>query len=128
MITDAEAVLNHGANPRQCPALGLEAGAHRPPREDLEHLAPLGGCQPRRTTRLGVAPQSGEPLREIAESLRPLADGGGADVESPCNLGLGEMAGAEEAAGYEPTLFELFGSEFAWLPHAYQRNARASSR
>jgi hypothetical protein len=60
--------------------------------------------------------------------LRPLADGGGADAESTSDLGLGKTAGAEQATGGEPALLELFGSEFAGSPHAYQCNARTSGR
>src|SRR5512135_229819 len=126
MIRHPEAPLDHGADPRQRPPLGLEAGPLRAPREDLEHLLPLGGTQPRWAPRLGVAPQSREPSRNTAELLRPLADGRGADAEAPGDLGLGETAGAEQATGCESALLELFGGEFAWSPHAYESNARAS--
>jgi hypothetical protein len=77
---------------------------------------------------MGMAPQSLDPSRDVAKSLRPLADGRGADAESPSDLGLGEAAGAEQATGCEPALLELFGGEFARSPHAYESNARASRR
>ena len=73
-----------------------------------------------------MAPQGRKPSRAVVELLRPLADGRGADTEAPSDLGLGETAGAEQAAGCEPALFELFGGEFAWSPHAYESNVRAS--
>lgn len=73
-----------------------------------------------------MASQCPKPARLVAELLCPLADGRGTDTEPPSDLGLRKTAGAEQAAGCKPALFELFGGEIAWSPHAYESNVRAS--
>jgi hypothetical protein len=57
----------------------------------------------------------------LSEPLGPLADGRAADVQSTSDLGLGEMASAEQPARFEPAFFELFWGEFLWSPHPYHR-------
>jgi hypothetical protein len=113
---------DHGVNPCQGPALGIEAGARRPLLEDAEQFLPLLVRQPRRAPRFGTALQCRKPLVFGSQSPSPEADGHTADTEAPSDLGLRERAGAEPATRFEPALFELFGSEFVRLPHACQRN------
>jgi hypothetical protein len=72
-----------------------------------------------------MMPQRRQPPRVVAELLRQRVDGSGGDTEAPGDLGPRETTGAEQAAGCEPALFELFGSELAWSPHPYESNARA---
>ena len=121
MISHSEAVLDHDADSRQGPPLGLEARAYRPPLKDVEEFLPLLGRQPRRSPRFGAALQRCEPVGAVSQSLGPLADGHPADAQSASDLGLRETAGAEPAARDESALFELFGGEFVWSPQAYDR-------
>jgi hypothetical protein len=53
------------------------------------------------------------------ESLRPLADRHPADTQMARDLGLGELAGAEQSARFEPAFFELLGGQSLRLPHSY---------
>ena len=124
MIGHPEVALDHGADPRQSPSLGREAGPHRPLLEKVEQFLPLPGCQPRRTTRFGSSPQRRKPLGTVSQLLGPLTDGHPADTQATSDRGLRETAGAEQPACFEPALFELFGSEFSWSPHAYDRKTR----
>jgi hypothetical protein len=121
MVSHPEAALDHGPDPRQGPALGVEAGLHRPLLEDVEKFLPLLGRQPRRTTRIGTTPQACESVRAVSQSFGPLADGHSADTQSTSDFGLRETTGAEQPACCEPSLFELFGSEFSWSPHPFYR-------
>ena len=122
MVAHPPPVLDHGANPGQGPALGIDARANRPLREDAEQFLPLLGCQPGRAPRSGTALQGRRSLVFAAQSPGPEADGHPADTEVSRDLGLRETAGAEHATGFEPALFELFGSELVRLPHPGQRN------
>jgi hypothetical protein len=121
MIGDPEATLDHGPDPRQRPTFGLEAGLLRSFGQDVEESLPLRGGQSGRPTRFGSSPQGGGSLRVVGQPRGPLADGHAADAQSARDLGLGEPAGAEQPSRFEPTLFELLGSEFLWSPHAYDR-------
>jgi len=121
MVSHSEAALDHGTDPRQGPALSVEAGFHRPPRKEVEEFLPLLGRQSRRTTRIGTVPQRCESVRTASQSLGPLADGHPADTQSTSDFGLRETACPQQPARCEPSLFELFGSEFSWSPHAYYR-------
>jgi hypothetical protein len=47
-------------------------------------------------------------MRLFSQPLGPLADGHAADILSTSDLGVGETAGAEQPAGFEPAFFELF--------------------
>jgi len=118
MITHSEAAVDHDADSRQGPPLGLEARAHRPPLEDVEEFLPLLGRQPRGAPRSGAAPQRREPAGTASQSLGPLDDGHPADTQATSDLGLGETAGAEQPARFEPSLFDLFRGEFPWSPHS----------
>jgi hypothetical protein len=121
MVSDSEVALDHVANPRQGPALGLEAGMQRPLLEDLEESLPLRGRQPRRPARLGASLQRREPAGIVPQSLGPLADRHPADTQSTSDLGLRETAGTEQAGRFQPPLFELFGGESSRSPHPYDR-------
>ena len=122
MVAHPPLVLDHGANPGQGPALGIETGANRPLREDAEQFLPLLGRQPGWAPRSETVRQGRRSLVFAAQSPSPEADGHPADTEASRDLGLRETAGAEHAAGFEPALFELFGSELVRLPHPGQRN------
>ena len=111
--------LDHPAILGGVSGAGLKAEGPSPPLEDLEHLAPTPGrCRPRQDDPAWDGARNPTGLWEIAESLRPLANGRGADAESPGDLGLRETASAEQATGREPTLLELFPGELVWSPHA----------
>jgi len=111
MVSHSEATLDHGTNPRQGPALGVEAGSHRPLLEDVEEFLPRLGRQSSRTPGIGTALQGCESVRTVSQPLGPLADGHPADTQSTSDLRLRETASSEQPARYEPSLFELFGSE-----------------
>jgi hypothetical protein len=119
MVSHSEAARDHGTNPRQGPALGLETGPQRPPLEDVEEILPLLGRQPRGAARFGAAPQRCESVGAVSQSLGPLADGRAADTQLTGDLGSREVTGAEQPARFDPSLFDLFGSKFSWSPHAY---------
>jgi hypothetical protein len=69
---------------------------------------PLSGRQPGRSSRLGPLFQLRRAMRLFSQPLGPLADGHAADILSTSDLGVGETAGAEQPAGFEPAFFELF--------------------
>jgi hypothetical protein len=121
MIGYTEVPLDQVADPRQGPALGLEAGMKRPLLEDLEESLPMRGRQPRRAARFGAPPQRRRPVGIVPQSLGPLADRHPADTQSSSDLGLRETAGAEQPSCFEPPLFELFGGEFSRSPHSFER-------
>lgn len=121
MVTHSPVASDHVADSGQSPTLGLEAGVDRAFLEDLEEFPPLLRRELSRAPRLGAILQRREPPGAVLELSRPLADRGSADTQLPSDLGLGEPAGAEQAAGSEPTFFELLGSESSRLPHARDR-------
>ena len=119
MVAHRESPLDHDTDSRQGPSLGLETGPQRSLLEDVEEFLPLLGRQPSGAPRSGAAPQRREPAGTASQSLGPLADGHPADTQATSDLGLGETAGAEQPARFEPSLFDLFRGKFPWSPHSY---------
>jgi len=106
-VADAESAPDQARNPPERPALGVEPGGLGARRQQREEVLPLGRAQRGGTAGVPPSLQPRQAPPRGAQPLGPPAHRRATDAHPPGNLGLRQVAAAQQAPGGPATLLEL---------------------
>jgi hypothetical protein len=116
MVAHPEGHHNHRTDAQERPPIGLKASLESAVLEDRQHALPLLNVQARGPTGNGTGVQAGHVALMLADALSPFADGHPTDAQPAGDVGVGELSGLEQPAGFQASFFELITGEVSWAP------------
>jgi hypothetical protein len=121
MIAHPKGHQNHCADAQERPLLRVEASFESTFFEDRQHVLPLRTAQAGGTAGNRACVQAGHVALRLVELLSPCADGHPTDAQSAGNVGVGELSGLEQPAGFQASFFTLTTGEVSRAPdHGHQ--------
>jgi hypothetical protein len=117
MIAHPKRHQNHRTDAPERPPIRVKASVQRPSPEDRQHALPLLNTQAGGPAGNGARVQVGHVAMMLAELLSPFADSHPTDAQSAGNVGVGELPGLEQPAGFQASFFTLTPGEVSWAPH-----------
>ena len=98
------------------PPIRVKTSLERAFCEDRQHTLPLRSVQAGGPAGNRACVPAGHVALMLAELLRPCADGHATDAQSAGEVGVGELSGPEEPAGFQASFFTLITGEVSWAP------------
>jgi hypothetical protein len=116
MVMHPEGHQNHRTDAQERPPICLKASLESAVLEDRQHTLPLRNVQSRGPAGNGTCVQAGHVALMLADALSPFADGHPTDAQPAGDVGVGELSGLEQPAGFQASFFELTTGEVSWAP------------
>ena len=107
---------NHRTDAQERPTVGVKARLEGTLLEDRQHALPLLSAQAGWAAGHGAGVQAGQVALMLAEVSSPFADGHPTDAHAAGDVGLGELSGLEQPAGFQASFFTLTTGELSWAP------------
>ena len=116
MVAHPEGHQHHRTEAQERPPICLKARLESAVLEDRQHALPLLNVQARGPTGNGTCVQAGHVALMLADTLSPLTDGHPTNAQSAGNVGVGQLSGLEQPAGFQASCFTLTTGEVSWAP------------
>ena len=116
MVAHPKGHQNHRTDAQERPPLRVKASFESTFLEDRQHALPLLTAQAGGTAGNRAGVQAGHVALMLAELLSPCADGHPTDAQSAGDVGVGELSGLEQPAGFQASFFTLTTGEVSWAP------------
>jgi hypothetical protein len=116
MVAHPKGHQDHRTDAQERPPIRVKASLERTLVEDRQRALPLLNAQAGGTAGDAAHVQAGHVALMLAELSSPFADGHPTDAQSACNVGMGELPGLEQLAGFQASFFTLCAGEVFWAP------------
>ena len=116
MVAHPKRHQNHRTDAPERPPIRVKARLQRPFFESRQHALPLLNTQAGRAPWDRACLQAGHIALVLAELVRPCADGHPTHPQSAGNIGMGELSGLEQPAGFQASFFPLTTREVSRAP------------
>jgi hypothetical protein len=116
MVAHPKRHQNHRTDAQERPPIRVKASFQSTVFEDRQHALPLLSTQASGAAGNGARVQAGHVASVLPELLSPLTHGHPTDAQSAGNVGVGELSGLEQSAGFQPSFFTLITGEVSRAP------------
>ena len=116
MVAHTKRHQNHRTDAPERPPIRVKTSLESAFVEDRQHALPRLNVQAGGTAGDRPCAQAGHVALMLTELLSPLADSHPTDAQSAGDVGVGELAGQEQPAGFQASCFALTTGEVSWAP------------
>jgi hypothetical protein len=116
MVAHPKRHQDHRTDAPERPPIRVKASFQSTFCEDRQHALPLLNTQAGWTAGNGARVQADHVALMLAELLSPFADSHPTDAQSAGDVGVGELSGLEQPAGFQASCFTLTPGEVFWAP------------
>ncbi len=117
MVVHAKRHHNHRPDALERPPLRLKARVQGSLLEDGQYTRPRLNTQAGWAARNRACAQTGHLALMLVELSGPCADSHPTDAQSAGHVGVGELPGLEQPAGFQASFFTLTTAKVSWAPH-----------
>jgi hypothetical protein len=116
MVAHPKRHQNHRTDAQERPPIRVKASFQSTVFEDRQHALPLLNTQASGAAGNGACVQAGHVASVLPELLSPLTHGHPTDAQPAGNVGVGELSGLEQSAGFQASFFTLTTGEVSRAP------------